>query len=609
MKTCRNCGAEALSELLKNCHACGEFYNKQLFNSANAVDALRSNKFSTMTAFCEVIDNSVEADAGTVNIKVEDDGRLIHTVVFGDDGIGMPPNVLEGCLSIGESTRSGDQSESGLGRFGVGMKFAAFNQCKRCRVWSKTANGEWHHTYVDLDEVERGEMTELPEPVNEAPPDEFAGLAGKKQGTLVVWDKYDRSDMAPSDIKQRAPLLLGRIYRYFLWNSGPKAEPIPGRSRPMIIKLNGQAVHAVDPLYHRRELTRFPEDPQSDVFEDQMIEWPVDNEGIKVRPGGQKPPAKSSIRVRFSVLPEDWRPYAQASGKDPYKTILEERGIARDSRGISILRNYREVYFGEIDGRTWRHTKPTGWSRFEDKDRWWGCEILFDAWLDRAFDVSNVKGATPTAELRSTIKGLLIPSRNTAIERVDALYEKNRELKRRERQQAEEAETERRKHAEAERVAKITPTSISQKGADIDEEEGLSEWMSGQEAYADAEEQARIQRTFEANPFIIEETAFAGSAFFEATHMGGKAILEYNMRHAFFDRLNDLLEGIAELDDEGRDTAEELKIMIDLLVIAYAKAEGSYSPGTKMTSDEFHEDMRLNWGRFLSSYLARHLDE
>lgn len=609
MKTCRNCGAEALSELLKNCHACGEFYNKQLFNSANAVDALRSNKFTTMTAFCEVVDNSVEADAGTVNIKVEDDGRLIHTVVFGDDGIGMPPHVLEGCLSIGESTRSGDQSESGLGRFGVGMKFAAFNQCKRCRVWSKTANGEWHYTYVDLDEVERGEMTELPEPILQAPPQQFENLVGATQGTLMVWDNYDRNDMSPNEIRQRAPMLLGRIYRYFLWNSGPNGEPIPGRSKPLVIKVNGEAIHALDPLYHRQDLTRFPDDPQSDVFEDMFVEWPVDVENIKVKPGGPSPPNNSTVQIRFSVLPEEWRPYSQSSGKEPYKTMLEQRGIARDSRGISILRNYREVFFGEIDGRTWRHTKPTGWSRFEDKDRWWGCEILFDAWLDRAFDVSNVKGATPTAVLRSQIKERLIPSRNTAMDRVNETYRINGERKRREEQRADEAETQRRKHAEAERVAKITPLPVSQKGGDKDEEEGLSEWMRGQEAYADAEDQAHVRRTFEANPFIIQETSLPNSSFFEVTHLGGKAILEYNMSHAFFDRLNDLLDGLADLDEEARESAEEMKVMIDLLVIAYAKAEGTYPQETMMTSDEFHEEMRLNWGRFLRSYLSRHLGE
>ena len=305
------------------------------------------------------------------------------------------------------------------------MKFAAFNQCKRCRVWSKTANGEWHHTYVDLDEVERGEMTELPEPILQAPPQQFKNLVGATQGTLMVWDNYDRNDMSPNEIRQRAPMLLGRIYRYFLWNSGPTGEPIPGRSKPLVIKVNGEAIHALDPLYHRQDLTRFPDDPQSDVFEDMFVEWPVDVENIKVKPGGPSPPQNSTVQIRFSVLPEEWRPYSQSSGKEPYKTMLEQRGIARDSRGISILRNYREVFFGEIDGRTWRHTKPTGWSRFEDKDRWWGCEILFDAWLDRAFDVSNVKGATPTAVLRAQIKDRLIPSRNTAMDRVNETYRIN----------------------------------------------------------------------------------------------------------------------------------------------------------------------------------------
>ena len=104
----------------------------------------------------------------------------------------------------------------------------------------------------------------------------------------------------------------------------------------------------------------------------------------------------------------------------------------------------------------WNNVQPKGWPRFEDTDRWWGCEIHFDAWLDRAFAVKNIKdGARPLPDLMSTIKAQIMPSRQTAEEDVKKLYAKTAALERQARIKADEEAEERRLHAEAERIAKI----------------------------------------------------------------------------------------------------------------------------------------------------------
>ena len=49
------------------------------------------------------------------------------------------------------------------------------------------------------------------------------------------------------------------------------------------------------------------------------------------------------------------------------------------------------------------------WS-FEDRDRWWGCEIMFDAAIDSSFSVKNIKrGANPEPALKNLIKESISP--------------------------------------------------------------------------------------------------------------------------------------------------------------------------------------------------------
>ena len=57
------------------------------------------------------------------------------------------------------------------------------------------------------------------------------------------------------------------------------------------------------------------------------------------------------------------------------------------------------------------------------------------------------------------------------------------------------------------------------------------------------------------------------------------------MSHAFFDRLNDLLDGLADLDEEAREAAEEMKVMIDLLDDRLRKSR-------RHVSSRDHDDQR-----------------
>jgi hypothetical protein len=603
MEKCRNCGTIALFEEQQVCHECKTKYRKDWMNASQGMKSLMKNKFTEFTAYCEVIDNSIQAGATNVKLKMETTKNDILTMAFGDDGIGMDTETLEGCVSVGESSRYGDQSAEGLGRFGVGMKFAALSQAKRCSIWSKPPGGEWMFTYLDVEEISSGALPAPPIPIPQEPPAHYSGLHGKDQGTLVLWEKYYGRKKSIGLLTKEAPVYLGRTYRYFIWNEGPNGERIGNRQKPLSLFFNGEELHAVDPLYANKNNNRFPEDPPATVWDQMTLSWPVDPDTKdSAAERGVTAPDESDIRIRFSLLPDEWL----IPGKAKEKEFCEPRGINKQSTGFSILRNYREVFFGPIDGNVWRFTPPGGWNRFEDLDRWWGCEILFDAWLDNRFDVSNMKGATPTDTLMEALKKILLPSQKTAKSHIQNSHKKYDEERRQAKARKREEAAERRRHQEAEEVAANTPVGQHQLNRDKDEEEEMNEFIKKRDQYKDEEKAAGLRNVFSRQPFTIEETAFPGSKFFDSAHFAGSAIIEYNMQHSFFEYVYSLLETLddplAEDYDPAR-TAEQMKLLIDLMIVAYARAEANFADGTLLKAEDYIDDFRNYWGQFLSAYI------
>jgi len=566
-----------------------------LFNAATAINSLRNSSFDELSAYGEVIDNSIQADASFVKMKFETTSTQIRKLIFGDDGKGMDTETLQNCLSIGWSSRYNDRQ--GIGRFGVGMKLGAIHQCKRVEVWSKQSGDAWFYTYLDLDEIESGTMGSIPVPVQQNPPTEFASLVGSDHGTLIVWSKYDNLRKRLLELHTDLKFWAGRTFRYFMWNQTSTGEPLPNRSHPLTIYVDGEEIKAIDPLYHNRNRTRFPDDPQATLYDDIILTWPVNTYGLN--PGIV--PEHSDIRIRFSLLPEEFRQKVSSSASSHASA---DRNITKKSNGISIVRNHREVWWGPIP--YWNRYKPSGWSRFEDTDRWWGCEIQFDAWLDRAFAVKNIKdGAIPLPELMETIKKNILPSRQSATEEIQNTFAATKSRERSESARSSAAEEMRRIHAEAERVARDTSGPEPQLGRDLDPDEALDEFIRERENYATEESKAAIRQLFESQPFTIEETEWRGSKFFDASHMGGRAILEYNMNHLFFDRITELI-AVLESGDEDVDSVEighELKVLIDLLIISYARAESNFADDTMMKAKDFIDNMRNYWGQFLLNYI------
>jgi len=286
------------------------------------IQATRDSGYKgTASAISELVDNSIQAGAREISISItalpgEDDKQFQVSVL--DNGCGMDPFTLRQALRFGGSTRFGDRT--GLGRYGMGLPNASLSQARRVTVytWQPVAgqrgtNGHRrvYMSALDVDEVIRGELEDVPRPrVVADPPHECQGPSG----TLVLWTRCDRLDnRRVSTIVRKLEEELARRFRHFLWKG-------------LRLSINGDAVVAFDPLYLH---------PKAEVSGARLF---GDELRYEVRADPSDSKTTGWVRVRFSELPvHEW-----------HKLSNEEKrriGVSKGA-GISIVRAGREVDYG-----------------------------------------------------------------------------------------------------------------------------------------------------------------------------------------------------------------------------------------------------------------------
>lgn len=138
------------------------------------------------SAVADLVDNSVDAGARNVLVRIVRDAELLRSLCVVDDGRGIPPDQMDTAMTIGARREYGRQD---LGHYGVGMKAASLGQADQLLVVSKSALGTsgrvWHKERAARD-FECGVV-----------PDDFAvaqlardwsPVSLADTGTLVRWD-------------------------------------------------------------------------------------------------------------------------------------------------------------------------------------------------------------------------------------------------------------------------------------------------------------------------------------------------------------------------------------------------------------------------------------
>jgi hypothetical protein len=89
--------------------------------------------------------------------------RRIDQIAVYDNASGMDAVTLRDALQFGNGTHLDRSRQEGIGKFGMGLPNASISQCKRIDVytWQK---GKVLHTHLDVDQIEKGKLKEVPAP-------------------------------------------------------------------------------------------------------------------------------------------------------------------------------------------------------------------------------------------------------------------------------------------------------------------------------------------------------------------------------------------------------------------------------------------------------------
>ena len=210
------------------------------------MESTRAIGYSIEAAIADIVDNSISAFAGQVDIDFFPLGEAYIAII--DDGLGMSCEQLLEAMQYGSKNPLEDREEYDLGRYGLGMKTASLSQCRILTVLTKKdgcfAGAQWNLNHIQQAEswslliLDENEAREYPS---------FEKHNQRRNGTLVIWQDLDRFAIGESDIteafRRKMDIIREHLslvfHRYLSGETGIKK---------LIIKMNEQSVMPKDPF-------------------------------------------------------------------------------------------------------------------------------------------------------------------------------------------------------------------------------------------------------------------------------------------------------------------------------------------------------------------------
>lgn len=170
-------------------------------SATSFLESLRDIGYSLETAVADILDNSITAKSGKIDIHLTVIDKAAQIAII-DNGTGMTEEELLEAMTPGSKSPLDSRTSDDLGRFGLGLKTASFSQCRRFTVVTRNRSelsaAIWDMDFVALqgkDEwtlqiLDAAEIDEIPytDKISES-------------GTLVLWEKLDRLEDATEKTK------------------------------------------------------------------------------------------------------------------------------------------------------------------------------------------------------------------------------------------------------------------------------------------------------------------------------------------------------------------------------------------------------------------------
>lgn len=596
-----------------------------------AVKAMRDNGYKNAAyAIAELMDNALQAEATVVELLVGEQETFLESqrrsrisqIAVLDNGHGMTQEVLQMALQFGNGTHLKQSEQLGMGKFGMGLPASSISQCRRVEVWSwRNGVDSAFYSYLDLRDIESGELKTVPKPVGKELPDVWrkVGKSFGKSGTLVVWSQIDRCLWKTAKaLMDNSELLIGRIYRKFLDERKASIRLVGfDIERPQSGSFIDRNALPNDPGYLMAPTSTPAPYNQTPMFKPwggaELFET---TETIRFRD------QEHDVKVRFSIAREEARSTPNAGN-------LAHGRHAGKNIGVSLVRAGREL---DLD--------QSLVIQYDPRERWWGIELEFPPALDELFGVTNNKqqarNFSEVAQL--DLASLLDGGKKTLSQAREELeFDEDpkapllslahlidgrlSQLRRLIEQQTKNTRGGRRRYIPA-------PDSPEKEATDKTKERQTEGHKGGSDAGENLppqQKQAEIEKVLltqglpqdvahdlaastvkDALKYVFVEAATDSPAFFSVQPKGGAIIITLNTTHPAYPRLVDVLEsGI----DEGaaQATPEETIARLNralnglkLLLMAWARYEDEQPDGPIRARAQ---EARIDWGRIARRFL------
>jgi len=360
------------------------------------LESARDYDITTEECILETLDNSFDANASKVRIDIEKEKDMIRITVT-DNGIGIPRThtddsgiIHQGIPYIlaygGRIPHPGKTSM--IGKFGWGLSQAASSLSVRTEIFTKThEDEEWRFGYYDFKELAESDRCELEPEVNKHPP----SVSLPESGTIIIFYMDKSEYKSVNGVKNMIDKNLGRIYRKYIQNGSEiTISYLQGN------KIVADIIDIKDPLHQipgSKQVSMFG--PSSGPYDSTIVLDERSSMGKFIDPNtGQY----AEIRIRMCLI--DRKVIASKLGITSYadKSSIRkmgEWGISANNQGFSIIRNGREIRFGETLGL---------WTKGDKRYTYIKGELEFPEILD---DLFNVQVNKSRFKINHSIKNMI----------------------------------------------------------------------------------------------------------------------------------------------------------------------------------------------------------
>ena len=341
--------------------------------------SLRDLGYSLETAIADLIDNSISANATTVEIYC-DLTQSDPTLAIVDNGKGMTADEVVAAMRHGATDTKQKRAPDDLGRFGLGLKTASFSQCRCLTIVSAkvgvVSGAEWN---IDLVDKRNDWIVSIPDD------DEIAMLPFvdqlKGNGTVVIWRSLDRlfedetGKRRDEIVNEKLDVVekhLALVFHRFL--SGEVK-----RRKKLFISINGHSVEPFDPFCWKNDATQI-----------------LPEEIVRI--------GNTSVHVQPYILPH----HSRLSAKE--YDFYQSRSDFISNQGAYIYRNARLMAWGD-----WFRLVPKG-----EATKLARVQIDFPSSLDESWTIDIKKSrARPPPAVRERLRQVIsrITGRSTSVHR------------------------------------------------------------------------------------------------------------------------------------------------------------------------------------------------